>query len=266
MALHPKFPADLSNLRILVSNDDGINAPGLKVLEKIAKTLSKDVWVVAPESEQSGVAHSLTMHQPLRIRKINAKRYAVNGTPTDCALLALKTIIPKRKRVDLVLSGINPGENLACDVTYSGTVAVTIESTLQHVPAIALSMSRGFGQPVKWRTVEQHAPQVIRQILQTQWPANTLLNVNFPDVEPKAVKGVKLTAMGLRPLNDKVEKRVDPFGRTYYWVGQPHIGEFEERDVDLVWNKKGYITITPIAIDMTNYAAMDDLRAKLEAM
>lgn len=264
MTAYPKFPKDTSSLRILVSNDDGINAPGLKVLEKIAKTLSKDVWVVAPETEQSGVSHSLTMHEPLRVRKITARKFAVNGTPTDCALLAIKTIVPKRKPVDLILSGINPGENLACDVTYSGTVAVTIEGTLLHTPSIAFSMSRGFGMPVKWRTVEHHAPALIRKILTTTWQKGTLLNVNFPDVEPDAVKGVKLTPMGLRAPNDKVEKRTDTFGREYFWVGVPHTHVYDKEDNDLVWNSRGYITITPISLDMTDYKVMQDLRGTLE--
>lgn len=259
------FPEELSGLRILVSNDDGINAPGLKVLEKIAKTLSKDVWVVAPESEQSGVAHSLTLHEPLRVRRLAPKRFAVNGTPTDCALLAIKTVVPKRKPIDLVLSGVNPGENLADDITYSGTVAATIEGTLLQVPSIALSMTRGFGEPVKWHTVEQLAPELIRKILRSKWQRNTLININFPDLEPEEVKGVKLTPMGLRVINDHVEARVDPFGRTYYWVGTPHGDHGANHDVDLTWNSRGYITVTPLHLDMTNYKALESMRGELEA-
>ncbi|MGB1540574.1 MAG: serine--tRNA ligase, partial [Rickettsiales bacterium] len=136
------FPEDLKDARILVTNDDGINAPGLKVMEAIAKQLSKDVWVVAPELEQSGAGHSLTLQEPLRIRRISAKRFAVNGTPTDCALLAIKSIIPrKRKPVHLVLSGVNNGANLAEDVTYSGTIAAAMEGTLLEVPSIAFSLA-----------------------------------------------------------------------------------------------------------------------------
>lgn len=258
------FPADLSNLRILICNDDGIHAPGLKILEKIARSITKDIWIVAPESEQSGVAHSLTLHQPLRVRKISARRYAVNGTPTDCVLLALKDIIPKHKKINLILSGVNPGENMADDITYSGTVAVAMEGTLLHVPSIALSLSRTIGKPIKWRTAEKHAPSVIQELLKMPWPHNSLLNVNFPDIEPDEIKGVKITPMGQRVTNEMIDKRTDPFGRTYYWVGAPHVDAEYREDVDLVWNAKGYITITPLSLDLTNYSLLQKMRSRFD--
>ncbi|WP_284448308.1 5'/3'-nucleotidase SurE, partial [Pseudoxanthomonas mexicana] len=149
-------------MRILVSNDDGIHAPGLKILEKIAHSLSKDVWVVAPEYEQSGASHSLTLTLPLRLRKINARKYAVRGTPTDCVMMAMHEIF-KDKRPDLLLSGINRGANLGEDVTYSGTVAVAMEGSLLGVPSIALSQCFQHGHPVKWGTAEHHAPRVIKK-------------------------------------------------------------------------------------------------------
>ena len=147
-------------MRILVSNDDGIRARGLKVLEAIAKELSDDVWVVAPETEQSGAGHSLTLHRPVRVRRISARRLAIDGTPTDCVLLAINTLIPGPPP-DLVLSGVNRGSNVADDVTYSGTIAAAMEATILGVPAIALSQEYGDPARVKWGTVRHHAPDVL---------------------------------------------------------------------------------------------------------
>src|SRR5215470_11436338 len=147
-----KAPLDLPTARILVTNDDGINAPGLKVLEKVARSLSRQVWVVAPEAEQSGAAHSLTLRRPLRVRRLSARRFAVDGTPTDCVLLAVHSIMPKRP--DLVLSGINRGSNLGEDITYSGTIAAAMEATLLEIPAIAMSQVSGGRESIKWHAAE----------------------------------------------------------------------------------------------------------------
>ena len=171
----------LRGARILVSNDDGINAPGLKVLEKMAKSLSDDVWVVAPESEQSASGHSLTLTLPLRVRKISARKFAVNGTPTDSVLLAVQHII-LGKRPDLVLSGVNAGGNLGEDITYSGTVAAAMEGALLGIPSIALSQVRVYGENVRWAASEHHGPKIIRKLIREEWPANVLINVNFPDL------------------------------------------------------------------------------------
>ncbi|MCH2548129.1 MAG: 5'/3'-nucleotidase SurE [Alphaproteobacteria bacterium] len=260
-----KFPKLLDDIRILVSNDDGINAPGLKVLERIAKTISKDVWVVAPETEQSGVAHSLTLHEPLRIRKISAKRFAVKGTPTDCVLLAVKAIIPKkRKKISLVLSGINRGANLAEDVTYSGTVAVAMEGTLLQIPSIALSLDMTENKAEQWETVEKHAPDLIRKLLMINWPDDTLLNINFPEVPPSAIKGVKIAPLGRRQINEKLVKRLDPKGRPYYWIGAPIKDDFDRPGVDIVWINDGYITVTPLSIDLTNFKMLEQIREEFE--
>lgn len=266
MADFGKFPDDLSTLRILVSNDDGIHAPGIKVLENIAKTISKDVWVVAPESEQSGVAHSLTLHEPLRIRELSSKRYAVKGTPTDCVLLAAKAIIPqKKKKISLVLSGINGGLNLAEDVTYSGTVACAMEGTLLQIPSIALSLDIPDGKKGRWETVEKHAPAIIRKLLTINWPDDTLLNVNFPDLPADKVKGVKVAPLGRRQINEKLMKRLDPKGRPYYWVGAPIKDDFDRPGVDIVWLNEGYITVSPLSIDLTNFKMMEQIRDCFES-
>src|SRR5688572_5376028 len=164
-----KAPLDLSTARILVTNDDGFLAPGIKVLERVARKLSRDVWVVAPDSEQSAVSHSLTVRRPLRIRKLGPQRYTVDGTPTDCVMLAVHRILADRKPT-LCLSGVNGGANLGEDITYSGTVAAAMEATLLGVPAIALSQVITDRKPVKWKTAEAHAAKAIQKIVKLQWP------------------------------------------------------------------------------------------------
>jgi len=247
-------------MRILITNDDGIHAPGLKVLEAIAKSLSKDVWIVAPETEQSGASHSLTLSRPLRVRKISAKKYAVDGTPTDCTLMALTEII-KGAKPDLVLSGVNRGANLAEDVTYSGTVAAAMEATLLGVPAIAMSQVLSFGHPVKWATAENHAPPLIRKLVKAGWPKNVLLNINFPDVVTESVKGVKVTTQGQRDLSDMVmDKRVDARGFPYYWIGFRREIGVPEAGTDMDAIAKGYVSLTALQLNLTDEATMTALK------
>lgn len=256
------FISHLSSMRILVTNDDGINAPGLEVLEKIARSLSDDVWVVAPETEQSGAGHSLTLHVPVRVRKISEKKFAVLGTPTDCVLTALKVIIPKKPKVTLILSGVNRGSNVGDDVTYSGTIAAAMEGAILGVPSIALSQFIEDIDDVKWDVAAKHAPEVIRTLLEKPWPRESLININFPNLPPSKVKGVKVCAQGKRVMNVKLSERVDPKGRPYYWLGGERDNTPEKKDVDLDFLARGYITVTPIGMDMTDYktlAAMDKL-------
>src|SRR6266849_8222245 len=172
---------DLASCRILISNDDGIASPGLKVLEAIARDLSDEVWVVAPEQEQSGASHSLTTRRPLRMREVARRRYAVDGTPTDCVLIAVKRLLRDRPP-DLVLSGINAGGNVGEDLTYSGTVAAAMEATLLGIPAIALSQHYIDGEPIEWQTAARFAPDAIRRLAPLPWPDHTLININFPAV------------------------------------------------------------------------------------
>lgn len=270
-----------SKLQILLTNDDGINATGLQVLERIAATLAKDVWVVAPEQEQSGAGHSLTLHLPVRARKLMERRFAVSGTPTDCVLLALKEIIPNtslrganttkqssqktRNRraalamtshIDLVLSGVNRGSNVGDDITYSGTVAGAMEATNLEVPAIALSQLCDDKNPVQWQTAEHFAPDLIRTLVALGWPKGTFINLNFPACPPAKVKGVKVCPQGKRIVNVNLTGRVDPKGRPYYWLGGERDNTADRSGVDVDWLHKGYITITPISMDMTDYAMM----------
>src|SRR4029077_20938838 len=176
-------PIDYNKCRILISNDDGIGSPGIKVLEKVARELSNDVWVVAPEQEQSGASHSLTTRRPLRLHEVGTQRFMVDGTPTDCVLLAVKRLLRDRPP-DLVLSGINGGSNVGEDLTYSGTVAAAMEATLLGIPAMALSQDYPDGSPIPWDTGKAFGAEVVRRLLKQEWPANTLINVNFPGVPP----------------------------------------------------------------------------------
>lgn len=250
-------------MRILVSNDDGIHAPGLKVLEKVARSLSKDVWVVAPEYEQSGASHSLTLTLPLRLRKINARKYAVRGTPTDCVMMAMHEIF-KDKRPDLLLSGVNRGANLGEDVTYSGTVAVAMEGALLGVPSIALSQCFQHGHPVKWKTAEDHAPKVIRKLLKAGWSRDTLINVNFPDVVSESVTGIEVVTQGKRELTDLLlDARVDARNVPYYWIGFRRQKNKSKRHTDLGATENGAIAVTPLQLDLTHRAGLKALKAAL---
>ncbi len=252
-------PLDLAAARILVTNDDGIDAPGIKVLARLARALTRDVWVVAPEQEQSGASHSLTLSRPLRIRKLGPRRFAVDGTPTDCVLLAIKTIL-RGHPPDLVLSGINAGANLGEDVTYSGTVAAAMEATLLDVPAIALSQHYENRRAIPWRTAEAHAPAVIRRLTSRRWPRNTLINVNFPAVAADGVKGVVAARQGRRKIGDGVIERADPRGRPYYWIGPLRDEAPDAPGTDLNAVTEGKVSLSPIYLDLTNGPALAELK------
>jgi len=251
-------PLDLSRARILVTNDDGINAPGLKVLETVARTLSKDVWVVAPEVEQSGAGHSLTLRRPLQVRRIKPRRFAVDGTPTDCVLLAVNHLIPKR-RPDLVLSGVNRGANLGEDVTYSGTIAAAMEATLLEIPAIALSQLRE-GTSIRWQTAEQHAADVIRKLTSVQWPRGVLMNINFPYTTAANVAGIRFVRQGRRAAGIEIVPTKDPLGRPYLWIGDFLSDESIGPDTDLAAIRAGAIAVTPLHLDLTHSAMLGKLR------
>lgn len=251
---------NLPEARILVTNDDGINADGLAVLERIALTMSKDVWVVAPELEQSGAGHSLTLHVPVRVRKIGPRRFAVSGTPTDCVLLALQEIIPAKKKASLILSGVNRGSNAGDDVTYSGTVAAAMEGTILEVPSIAVSQACKDRDAIDWKMVEQRAPAIIRKLVAAGWPANTLINLNFPDCKPGKVRGVRVCPQGKRLVSVTLSERVDPKGRPYFWIGGDRDNTADRPGVDIDLLEAGYITVTPICMDMTDYKTLDHVR------
>lgn len=251
---------DLSRTRILLSNDDGIAAPGLKVLERIARSLSPDVWTCAPELEQSGAGHSLTMRRPLRIRQVSRRRHAVDGTPTDAVLLAVNALHRKRKP-DLLLSGINRGGNLGEDVTYSGTIAAAMEATLLGIPAIALSLQTDGSKPAHWATAERWAPDVIRRLVAAGWPPNVLINVNFPDCRADEVLGISIARQGRRKLGDQLGERTDLRGERYFWIGPMREDQSFVAGSDLAAIGERRIAITPLDLDLTHDATFCRLEA-----
>ena len=249
-------------MRILVTNDDGIHAPGLEVAEKIARTLTDDVWVVAPETEQSGASHSLTLSLPLRLREAGEKRYAVTGTPTDCVMIALAEVM-KDGKPDLVLSGVNRGSNLADDVTYSGTIAGAMEGTALGIPSIALSQTYDFeqGYQVLWSCAEAHGPAVVKQLVETGWPEDVLMNVNFPPCEPGEVKGIVATAQGRRDMQTaKMERRVDLRNNPYFWIGFRRVRSHPVAGSDLAAIYENRISVTPLHLNLTEHAMLERLR------
>ena len=247
--------SDLSHHRILVTNDDGIHATGLRILEAIAREISDDVWVVAPDHERSGAGHSISMNVPIRLRKLGEKRYAVVGTPTDCALMAIYELMPDA-RPTVLLSGINRGANLADDMTYSGTIAAAMEGTLLGIRSIALSQVFAMGGEARWATAETHAPAVIRTLMRLpDWPANTLVNVNFPDAPPEAIRGVHITRQGQRPPGSfTIDARIDTRHVPYFWVEISYKDGEKHPGTDLHAIHENAVSVTPIQLDMTNHA------------
>ena len=245
-------------MRILLSNDDGIGAHGFTVLEKIAAALSDDVWVAAPETEQSGAGHSLTLVRPLRVRHINERRLAIDGTPTDCVLLALNDLFPDLKP-DLLLSGVNRGSNLADDVTYSGTIAAAMEATLLGVPAIALSQHYKPRTDIDWDAAETHAPALISRLVAAGWPDDVLINLNFPGCSANAVQGTEVVRQGRFKAGDALTERIDPRGRPYYWIGETHLANENMPGTDVEAIERDVIAVTPLCLDLTHKATSDRL-------
>jgi 5'-nucleotidase len=250
---------DISKARILISNDDGINAPGIKILEMIARSLTSDVWVIAPSDEQSAVAHSLTVRRPLRIIKKDDSHFAVDGTPTDSVLLAIRHVL-KDHRPDLMLSGVNSGGNLGEDVTYSGTVAAAMEATLLGIPAIAFSQKYTGDNEIKWSVASKWGAEIIKKIIQVDWPHDVLMNVNFPDYPPEQIKGIHVTSQGKRQAPDPLTERKDPHKKSYFWIGGVREEDSGTEGTDLAANHFGAISITPLRIDFTAKDVIPHLR------
>ncbi len=236
----------MSKRLILISNDDGIHSAGLKCLAEAAEGLGR-VFIVAPDRERSAASHSLTLHRPLRVTKTGVDTYAVDGTPTDCVTLAVNSILPRTP--DIVLSGINMGTNLGEDVLYSGTVSAAMEGTMLAIPSVALSLAAPFEPAFEYARL--FTRRLTAEVLKKGLPADTLLNVNIPSL--KKIKGHKITSLGKRFYNDVVIEKIDPRGKKYYWIG----GEMDRWEggekSDFYALKGGYVTITPLHFDMTNY-------------
>lgn len=251
-------------MRILLTNDDGIHAEGLQVLERIARQLADEVWVVAPETDQSGFAHSLSLSEPLRVRKVRDRHYAVRGTPTDCVIMGVRKLMPAAP--DLILSGVNAGSNVADDVTYSGTIAGAMEGTLLGIPSVALSQSYALtdeGRSVLWETAEKHAPALLDRLVKLSLPENVFLNLNFPNCRPDEVKGVTVTSQGRMSHGLWLDERRDGRNFPYFWL---RFGRetAEIRDgTDLAALKSSYISVTPLHMDLTAYAVKDQIAKAL---
>ena len=245
-------------MRILLTNDDGIHAPGLKVLEDIARQFSDDIWICAPSEEQSGAGHSLTLTRPVRLNRLDERRFAVTGTPTDSVMMALRTVMPEAP--DIILSGVNRGANLGDDITYSGTVSAAIEGALAGIRSIAFSQvyaREGMGDEVPFGAAREWGPKVLAKLLDAPMAERTLININFPALAPDAVKGIRVVRQGFHDYSrgSIVEGR-DPRGYRYFWFGLDPIEHTLDHGTDLEAIDDGYVAVTPLQLDLTHYSTI----------
>ncbi|WP_336959131.1 5'/3'-nucleotidase SurE [Sphingobium aquiterrae] len=250
-------------MRILLTNDDGYHAPGMAVLEEIARTLSDDIWVVAPAEENSGAGHSLTLTRPLRLRQHGERRFSVTGTPTDAVMMAVRHVM-KDCLPDLILSGVNRGANLAEDITYSGTVAAAMEGAISGIRSIALSQvyaKEGMGDTVPFACASMWGERVLRPLIAEPAGRRMLVNVNFPAIDPDQVQGIKVVRQGFHDVDRStiVEGR-DPRGYDYYWFTLGSSDAVPEGS-DLAAIAQGYVTVTPLHYDLTHVDSMASLTA-----
>lgn len=242
---------------ILLSNDDGVNAPGLTALRREMASIGRAI-VVAPDREMSAASHSLTVHVPLRANRVADDVIKVEGTPTDCVLLAVQHLLPERP--DLVVSGINRGPNLGNDVTYSGTVAAAMEGTLLGIPSIAVSLDRSQEGEYDYCFAASIARELALIVLEKGLPEGTLLNVNVPNRPPEEIRGIATARLGKQIYEESIVKKTDPRGRTYYWIGGQVSTPKVELDTDLAIVADGWVSVTPIELDMTDYDTLEVLR------
>lgn len=262
----------LADHRILLVNDDGIDAPGMRVLEGVARQIAKEVFVVAPEVNRSGASHSLSIGMPVRVRRIDRYHYAVTGTPTECVMLALQELL-NDNRPTVCLAGINRGPNLADDTAYSGTIAAARESTQLGVPAVAMSQvfvpgEKNFGlgedRKIHWETSEHWAPPVLKRLLANTWDDSVFMNLNFPGVPPEQVRGLRITRQGRRPPGCYVlEQDADESGEPYYRMLLAYEDGTPGPDSDIRAIADGYISLSPLGLDLT---ATESLRTLAEDM
>ena len=251
-------------MRILLTNDDGYHAPGMAVLETIARQLSDDIWVCAPAEEQSGAGHSLTLSRPVRVRQHGERRWSCSGTPTDSVMMAIGKLMPEKP--DLILSGVNRGANLGDDITYSGTVSAAIEGALAGIRSIALSQvyaREGMADTVPFAAAEAWGAKVIAPLLDAPFAERTLVNVNFPPVAAEEVKGIRVVRQGFHDYarTTVVEGR-DPRGYPYYWFGLHGIEHTPAQSTDLEAIADGYVSVTPLMLDLTHDASLAGLSGR----
>lgn len=246
-------------MRILLTNDDSIHDEGLEVLERIARQISDDIWVVAPQTDQSGIAHAITLNQPLRVRQYNERRFAVSGTPTDCVIMAVRQLMDTPP--DLILSGVNSGLNIGDFVNYSGTVAGAMEGMLLGIKSIALSQAFNFDgtRQVPWQTAETHAPDILRKLIDYNLPGDTLINVNFPNCPPDEVTGVAIASQGKYAHSLHIEERKDGRHFPYYWIRFKGREPEHQPGSDIQALADNKIAITPVKMNLTNTAVCGDL-------
>ena len=256
-------------MRILITNDDGIYAPGLEVLESIARQFTDDIWVCAPSEEQSGMGHALTLTRPIRMKRHDDRRFSVSGTPTDAVTLGLRKALDTAP--DVILSGVNRGANLADDITYSGTVSAAIEGALAGVRSIALSQvmpheGRGGGNHEIFSAARGWGAEVLAPLLDTPLPRRTLVNVNFPPLPAEAVRGIRAVRQGFHDYarGSVVEGR-DPRGQTYYWFGLEAIEHTLDHGTDLEAIDEGYVAVTPLQLDLTHHSSLGNLADRFGA-
>jgi 5'-nucleotidase len=248
----------LSKHRLLLVNDDGIDAPGIILLEKIMRRYTDDIWVVAPDEEKSGASHSISMNVPVRVRRRDERHFAIKGTPTDCVLLGIYEIMTERPT--LLLSGINRGANLGEDIIYSGTAAAAMEGALLGIPSVALSQVFAPRAKVPWDTAERYTPIVLEALMEAEWQPNNFVNVNFPDALPDEVTGTRVTSQGQRPPGSfRPERRVDARDVPYYWIKLAYeVGGFD-RGTDLEAIRDKALSITPVQLNMTAHPFREQL-------
>jgi len=250
----------MAALKILLTNDDGIHAPGLTLLEAIAAQFSDDVIVCAPAEEQSGAGHSLTLNRPVRLQQFGDRRFAVTGTPTDAVNFALRRLFDSPP--DLVISGINNGENLADDITYSGTISAAMEGALAGIPAIALSQAQRSGGN-GFAAAEGWAVKVLQPLLDMQMARRTLININFPALPASDVRGIRVARQGFPDYaRGSIVEGTDPRGRPYYWFGLEDVEHTLDHGTDLEAVGDGYISVTPLQVDLTDHAAIGQLAGR----
>ncbi|MEJ5227164.1 5'/3'-nucleotidase SurE [Thermodesulfovibrio sp.] len=240
---------------ILVTNDDGFFSRGIQTLAEALKELG-DVFIVAPDRDRSAVSHALTMHRPLRVDLIREGCYSVNGTPTDCVVVGVKKLLPREP--DLLVSGINKGANLGEDVTYSGTVSAAIEGTILGVPSFAISLVGE--RPFKYETACHFAIAISKFIIEKGLPQDTLLNVNVPNKGLKEIAGVKVTKQGKRSYENSIHEIYSPWGEKQYWIGGGVVSWQKMENTDIQAVMEGYVSVTPLHIDLTNHQALDYLK------
>lgn len=240
--------------RILVTNDDGYHSPGIAALDEAMREIG-DVFVVAPESEMSGASHSLTLSRPLRIRQIDDRHWTVDGTPTDCVTFALNRILPPELRPHICVSGINPGPNLGDDASYSGTVAGALEATVLGVPGLAFSLvaTRNLDFSESARIAKEIAAKALAEGI----PESTFLNVNIPKGKPK---GIRITTQGFKTAQPVISEHIDPRGKPYYWIGEVRNGFRADGGTDFEAIDEGYVSVSPMRADLTNYEAIETLK------